>query len=115
MTILFSSLAPVNANPLFGCGILPAARPEKKATANKPAPKPATPGNGFYDRTNGVYIPSVDEDRWLSQDNARREAENRRMEWAACESAAVDAMSLGLIPRDLAEQLARTSLVGHYA
>lgn len=115
MTILFSSLAPVNANPMFGRGIIPAARPAKKspAPARKPTAKPTTPRKGFYDRTNGAYIPSVEEDRWLTEDNARREAENRRLDWAACESAAVDAMCLGLVPRDLADCIARTSLVGH--
>jgi hypothetical protein len=34
-------------------------------------------------------------------------------ELAAAESAALDALELGLLPRDLAELIALTSLVGH--
>jgi hypothetical protein len=64
--------------------------------------------------TRGVYRPSAEESVWwaVECDRLERNQADADMEWAACEAAALDAVSLGLIPADLAVPIAR---VGHAA
>src|SRR5580693_497879 len=101
MITLFSSLAPVNANPSFGRGILRAARPAKQSPA--PARKPAAPRKGFYDRDGRFYVPSVDEDRWNAEDLARRDVEryDAHLEAMATEAERSDRLSLAFNPAAL--------------
>ena len=90
MTILFDATRPVKSTRLFGAGLL---------------------------RSLPTYRVSymADDEAWLIEDNARREAESRRIDRLYGESAAVDAMSRGLIPPDVAASIMATSLVGHVA
>jgi hypothetical protein len=57
----------------------------------------------------GGYCPSADESAWWAAESARLDVErtDAAMEWAACEAGALDAMSLSLIPADLAVTIAR--------
>lgn len=88
MTILFDGRRPVKSGRPFGAGIL-ASYPTYRS-----------------DHT------AADE-AWLIEDNARREAMARLVDRRYTESSAVDSLSIGLIPPDVAETIARTSLVGH--
>ena len=107
MTILFDATRPVNVRRLrtFGQGI-----PE--AASGGASLKVATgPGRG---RT------AADE-MWWAAECARIEADraapltDRQFDSAAAESAALDALTRGLIPRDLAESIASTRIGGHAA
>jgi hypothetical protein len=62
----------------------------------------------------GAYRPSADESVWWAAECGRLDVEraDAAMEWAACDATALDAMSLGLIPADLAVTIARA---GHAA
>ena len=55
------------------------------------------------------------DEAWLIEDNAQRDAESRMIDRRYFESAAVDALSRGLIPPDLAAELMATSQIGHDA
>ena len=91
MTILYPVPTPVKSSRparLFGAGIL-AARP-----------------------TYAAPYTAADE-AWLIEDNARRE--DARFDAMAAESVALDALSRGLIPPDVAAALMATNLIGHDA
>ena len=88
MITIFDATRPVKSARRFGAGLL-AARPT-------------------YERT----WTEADE-AWLIEDNARREAESRMIDRSYAESAAVDALSRGLIPTDVAASLMGTVLVRH--
>ena len=90
MTMIFDATCPVKSTRRFGAGLL----------ATLP--------------TYRVDYTAADE-AWLIEDNARREAFDRLTDRRYTESAAVDALSRGLIPCDVAASLMATSLVGHDA
>ena len=74
-------------------------------------------GAGLFE-PDGTHRPSEPtlEDRalWAAECHRVEMARlNRHADHRAAESRAVDALSIGLIPRDVAEYIARTSLVGH--
>jgi hypothetical protein len=61
------------------------------------------------------FEPTADDEAWLVEDNAQREVAlfNLDCELRAAEAQAIDALTLGLIPGDLVDEISRTSLVGH--
>jgi len=63
------------------------------------------------------FEPSPEDRTAWAAESERLESEraDRAADARAAESAAVDALTAGLIPRDLADDIARTSLVGHDA
>jgi hypothetical protein len=88
MTILFDATRLVKSRHAFGTGILPAATPRP------------------------TFRPTAEDRAWWARECDRSEHERRR-ERRACESAALDHVSRGLIPPDRAEALMAISLVGH--
>jgi hypothetical protein len=88
MTTLYDATRPVKSARRFGAGIL-ATRP--------------------------VYTVdhTAEDAAWWAAESSRMK--DARIDRQAAESAALDALTCGLIPPDLAGAIARTSLVGHPA
>jgi hypothetical protein len=65
---------------------------------------------------SGSFVPSDEDAAWVAEafnaDADDFDIEDDCDEWAALEAAAMDAMELGLLPPDLGNYLASTSLVG---
>jgi hypothetical protein len=121
MTILFDSRRPVNPGRSFGVGITPPdpGPPDPDAVADAapdgdvecdPAHWPAWTD---YHR----YAPSPDDRAWWAAEIERLESAriDRDADRRAAESDATDALTRGLIPRDLAAEIMRTSNLGHDA
>lgn len=133
MTILFDARRPVKSARNFGLGLVePSPAPahvrmtgdelaavdarialvkamgdDWRARFGDPEPAPAP----------RAFEPSPGDRAWWAAESDRLTAArvNRRVDRRAAESAALDSLTLGLIPRDLAAVIARTSLVGHDA
>jgi hypothetical protein len=80
--------------------------------------KPSTFGRGVLASHPDDTMPYTAADlAWAAQEFGETteggECESDYDELAAAEAAALDALELGLLPRDLAELIASTTLVGH--
>jgi hypothetical protein len=96
MTILFDPARRFTPSRPFGLGLADEPAPPDAGDDDRPEPEPTEADRAWW----AEYLDGAGDDD---------------MEQRAHESYATEALSLGLIPRDLAEALMASSLIGHDA
>lgn len=124
MDILFDAARWVNPARPSAAGLLPADPAPADLARLDAAADDATGGDIECDPSDWPartdfhrFEPTPAERSWWARESARLESarEDREIDNRAAESAALDAMERGLIPPDVAAEIARTSIVGHDA